>query len=432
MNLHTQLDLNDKDDSIRKIRELLQRDRTKIQEEVVKFNFDIRAISTESFLDDMNNLNYNHEDYITIIGNRTIVNINKAWNEKDKDKDIQLKYVKKDDRRSSKTTFTSATTFLMSHASESRRCLAYFDTDTKKIPNWSQICLNLKNLSSSSGYTSNDVKQSLLTFIREFGLDQSLYESLDIDEIAVQLIKSVKPVDKLQLLWSSLRNIERPVGTPLQLCLSQCESYINKIYDENKFRNREREKIFALISYVNPQIAKDISKDMKLRREANEEVSYAYYRSIALRLEQSPEHFPTKLLKYGSNRTMGEYEIQKELWNTTDIKLNNVIFERNRNNKEDEEEEELNYAKYNSLVSHSVNNPKPITPLKEEIRKEELGKIWVDRGEGDVHVYININNRYFYVRFNKCPPEFQYHLLKSMQQGKISKDLALVWEANVI
>ena len=134
LNSHTQLDLNNRDDSIKKIRELLQRDLIKIQEEEVKFDFDIRAISTESFLEDMNNLNLNHEDYITIIGNRTLANINKAWNEKDKNSDIQIKYVKKDDRRISKTTFTLATTFLMSHASESRRCLAYFRYRDKKDP----------------------------------------------------------------------------------------------------------------------------------------------------------------------------------------------------------------------------------------------------------------------------------------------------------
>ena len=85
--------------------------------------------------------------------------------------------------------------------------------------------------------------------------------------------------------------------------------------------------------------------------------------------------------------------------------MNNIIFERNHA-KEDKEEEEVNYAKYNSLVSHSVINPKPIVPCKEEQVREDLGKIWVDKGEGDVHIFININNKYFYVRFNKCPPEF--------------------------
>ena len=432
LNSHTQLDLSNRDDSIKKIRDLLQKDRIKQQEETVNFDFDIRSISTESFLEEINNLNLNYEDFITVIGNRTLVNINKDWNEKDRNSDIQTKYVRKDDKRTPKLTFTLATTFLMSHASESRRCLAYFDTETKKIPNWSQICLNLKNLASSSGYTRNDVKQSLLTFIREHNHDQSLYESLDIDEIAVQLIKSVKPVDRLQLLWSSLRNITRDIGTPLQLCLSQCESYINKIYDEpHKFKSREREKLYGLISFIAPQIAKDISKDMKLRREANEEVSYEYYKRIALRLEQSQEHIPKQILKYGSAKSNMEEILN---WNTSNVKLNNIIFEQNGKEEilNDEDEEELNYVKYISLGTHVTSKPEPIIPFKEEERKEDLGKIWVDRGEGDVHVYININSRYFYVRFNKCPPEFQYHLLKGLQLGKISKELTLVWEANVI
>ena len=432
LNSHTQLDLSNRDDSIKKIRDLLQKDRIKQQEETVNFDFDIRSISTESFLEEINNLNLNYEDFITVIGNRTLVNINKDWNEKDRNSDIQTKYVRKDDKRTPKLTFTLATTFLMSHASESRRCLAYFDTETKKIPNWSQICLNLKNLASSSGYTRNDVKQSLLTFIREHNHDQSLYESLDIDEIAVQLIKSVKPVDRLQLLWSSLRNITRDIGTPLQLCLSQCESYINKIYDEpHKFKSREREKLYGLISFIAPQIAKDISKDMKLRREANEEVSYEYYKRIALRLEQSQEHIPKQILKYGSAKSNMEEILN---WNTSNVKLNNIIFEQNGKEEilNDEDEEELNYVKYISLGTHVTSKPEPIIPFKEEERKEDLGKIWVDRGEGDVHVYININNKYFYVRFNKCPSAFKYHLLKGLQQGKISKELILVWEANVI
>ena len=286
-------------------------------------------------------------------------------------------------------------------------------------------------MANSSGYTAADVRQSLLTFIREFGLDQSLYESLDIDAIAVQLIKSVKPVDKLQLLWASLRAIGQPVGTPLQLCLSQCESYINKIYCEpHKFKARENQKLYALISLVNQNIAKDIAKDMKLRRESNEDACYSYYRSIALRLEQSPENVPKSVLKYGStHKLMGEGNL--ELWNTTDVKLNNIIFDRNNTEGKDEEEE-VNYAKYNSLVNNTIFSPKPIRPFREEMAKDDLGKIWVDRGEDDVHIYININNKYYFMVINRCPPELQYHLLKDMQTGNFLKDLALIWEANVI
>ena len=69
---------------------------------------------------------------------------------------------------------------------------------------------------------------------------------------------------------------------------------------------------------INPSIAKDISKDMKLRRESNEDVSYSYYRSISLRLKQSPEYVPKAVLKYGSIiKSMGEGNLK--LWNTTDV-----------------------------------------------------------------------------------------------------------------
>ena len=82
---------------------------------------------------------------------------------------------------------------------------------------------------------------------------------------------------------------------------------------------------------------------------------------------------------------MGEGNL--ELWNTTDIKLNNIIFERN-NTEGTEEEEEVNYAKYNSLVNNTMFSPKPIRPLREEMVNDDLGKIWADRGEDDVHVLL--------------------------------------------
>ena len=129
-------------------------------------------------------------------------------------------------------------------------------------------------MAHSSGYTDADVKQSLLSFLREFSLDQSLYESLEIYDIAIQLIKSVKPIDKLALLWQSLRNIERPVGSPLQLVLASCESYINKLFpDQHKLCQRENQKLLALCSFVSEKIGSDINKDIKLRCESNEDIS---------------------------------------------------------------------------------------------------------------------------------------------------------------
>ena len=81
-------------------------------------------------MDETNVLGLNHDDFTTVISKCTIVNVSKTWNEKDKEhKEANLaeKYVRKDNEISLKITFTLATTFLKSHASESRRCLAYFD-----------------------------------------------------------------------------------------------------------------------------------------------------------------------------------------------------------------------------------------------------------------------------------------------------------------
>ena len=127
----------------------------------------------------MNRLGLTYTDYTMTIGNRTIVNINSDWNKinkEDKITNIQLKYVRNDEKIKPKTAFSLATTFLQSHASESRRCIAFLDLESRKFPNWQAICINLRSLAHSSGFTNADKKQSLLTFIREIKLDQSLYE----------------------------------------------------------------------------------------------------------------------------------------------------------------------------------------------------------------------------------------------------------------
>ena len=368
---HTSLDLSNKEESIRKIKNLLMKDSQEIEDNIINFSFEIRAVATEQLIDDMNRLGLTYTDYTMTIGNRTIVNIDSNWNKMNKDDKItnmQLKYVRNDEKIKPKTAFSLATTFLQSHASESRRCIAFLDPESRKFPNWQAICINLRSLAHSSGYTESDVKQSLLSFIREFNLDQSLYESLEIDDIAVQLIKSVKPVDKLALLWQSLRNIERPVGSPLQLVLASCESYINKLFPEqNKLRQRENQKLLALCSFVSEKIGSDITKDIKLRRESNEDISYEYYRSVALRLEQLPENVPNKILKYGKNNkniTDGTLE----LWNT---QMNNISLESKNNEEIRDEEKDSNYMKFNGqgAIPRSRREQFENKPIRNNTRK---------------------------------------------------------------
>ena len=62
---------------------------------------------------------------------------------------------------------------------------------------------------------------------------------MTIDEIANSLIKSVKPIYKSSILWNALRSLERQINTPLQLVLAEAESYIRKLFlDEKQKRIR--------------------------------------------------------------------------------------------------------------------------------------------------------------------------------------------------
>ena len=83
--LHTSLDLSNKEESIRKIRYLLMKDSQEIEDNIIQFSFEIRAVANETFIDDMNRLGLTYTDYTMTIGNRTIVNINSDWNKMSKE-----------------------------------------------------------------------------------------------------------------------------------------------------------------------------------------------------------------------------------------------------------------------------------------------------------------------------------------------------------
>ena len=147
----------------------------------------------------------------------------------------------------------------------------------KNIINWEAVCNNIKALALSLGYSKNDIKQSLLSTIRLTNMNKTLYQDLECDDIACELIRSVRPVDKQQILWSSLRNLERPVGTPLQQILAAADGLINKIFNKpGQQRQKTNLELQALCSFTTETLAKEISDDIKLRREAGQEVNFLY------------------------------------------------------------------------------------------------------------------------------------------------------------
>jgi len=100
---------------------------------------------------------------------------------------------------------------------------------------------------------------------------------MTIDEIANSLIKSVKPIYKSSILWNALRSLERQINTPLQLVLAEAESYIRKLFpDEKQKRIRENYYFIALTSFVNDSLSTEISDEIKRKKELNEYYCYDY------------------------------------------------------------------------------------------------------------------------------------------------------------
>ena len=78
------------------------------------------------------------------------------------------KYVKVADTRTEKQCFTVSNSYTYGIKTEIKRCLSYLDTK-KKIFNWEQIMLDLKNLAKSS------------SLLRLGSLNQDLYTDLSIN-----------------------------------------------------------------------------------------------------------------------------------------------------------------------------------------------------------------------------------------------------------
>ena len=448
---HLALNVEDRSGSIKKIVEYLKRENTRDTEKELVFTFDCRCIATEQFLEEISCQEGDISDYTLTLGHKTLVYVAKTWYEGNTELrklNMGFKYVKKSEKLKEKIIYSLSQTYIPSTISEQRRILSYLDAN-KTIVNWEAVVVNLKSLAVSSGYSPEDIKQSLLSCVRLTNLNESLYEDLTEDEIAQELIRSVRPIDKMAVLWSSLRNLERPPDQPLQQILATADGLISKIFPKpGERRQKTNLEIQALCSFTSDQLSKEIADDIKVRREAGQEVNFNYYRQHALRLE-SMGNCPTTALKFGRNHR-NSADNRVELWNSQDSAprqystLNSVVTRPSDTAKGSLEEEE----EYLDMIRHRRGLEKnrklgiggrltldvsDIPSMTETSSSEDetidLGTIFADRGEGPfMTVYIKRPPRgYFKCNLSECDEVFQIHLLKSMLAGRATQELNLSW-----
>ena len=440
---HSQLnlDINNIKESIETIAAKLEKGQNDLSESEIKFTFECRSLDMRTFMDEMSKLELSHEEYVTTIGARAMVTLSATWvngSAEYRTQNLPLKYVPKTNKIIEKLTFSLSTQFLQSQNSETSRCLAFYGDSANKIHAWPLICANLKNLAIASGYTEMDIRSSLLYFVRHAGLDQTLYDDMLIDDIASALIKSVKPVDRLSVLWTSLKSLERPLNTPLQLVLSTAESYINKIFaDPKKFKQRENQNIQALCAFIDGKISKEIKKSIKKRREHNLEISYKYYKELCLKLELDNSLMPKTVLKYNS-RLFSETPLELFNIKASDESFMNIQTNLTSTSHENEEEEIL--AINNILRSEEHLVPQilsmpgsttfPITPPN-LVTPPSLGSIWCDSEDDDLIIFLKLDSRKYYTcQYAQCPLKFKINLLRSLFRGSLTSELLLCWSEN--
>ena len=273
-------------------------------DKVTEFKFNIKTFSLESVLEDLNKFNLLVNEYIESFGNNNIIYISKTWETgtaEYKRDNLNTKYVKISDTSTPRQGYTIANSFSFGIQGQIQKLISYLDND-KKVINWESVMNELKVLSKCSGYTCDDVKIGLMGLLRLGNLNQDLYEDMTIDEIANSLIRSVKPIYKSSILWNTLRSLERQINTPLQLVLAEAESYIRKLFpDEKQKRIRENYYFIALTSFVNDSLSTEISNEIKRKKELNEYYNYDTYKENCIKLEMNESSIPTKILKYGRN-----------------------------------------------------------------------------------------------------------------------------------
>ena len=400
------------------------------QDAVSKFDFEVKTLSMESILDDLNKHDLIAREYIESFGTSNLIYLNKAWingTAEFKKENMAVKYVKIVDTSTQRQGFAMANSFSFGIQSEIKKCISYLDSETK-IVNWEQSCIELKSLSKSSGYTENDVRLALMGFLRLGNLNQDLYTDMTINEIAQSLINSVRPIHKQTILWGSLRALERVVKTPLQLILAEAESYIRKLFpDERQKKIRENYFFIALTSFTNDKISLEVSTEIKRKKELGEYYSYDSYKDMCLKLEMTESNIPTDILKYGRNIKKQNSMHEETLLNTS---LNNLKSKPHvtDNESSDEEIDFLNFNIHNKKRNTIFTAQKKIDLSTSD--KPSLGTCFGDRSEDDITVYLKFASEYYSVPLKICDVRMQLALLGAMKQGRIHGTVDLLWKDN--
>ena len=178
---HLNLDLEDTKGSIHKICDYLKKETVAWSTPEEIFSFNCKTISVEEFTEELEELQEDIADYTLSIGNKTMFYVNTAWHEgtaQFKKSNLNQKYVPRSDKATKKVTYFLAQSYIPSTNSEQKRILSYLDVE-KNIINWEAVCNNLKALALSSGYSKNDIKQSLLSTIRLTNMNETLYQDLE-------------------------------------------------------------------------------------------------------------------------------------------------------------------------------------------------------------------------------------------------------------
>ena len=420
-------------DATSKLNKIKNRLFTEKIEKEKKFDFEIKTLALQSFLDDINGLNLNISDYLMSFGNSNVCYINKVWlngSSEFKKENLNLKYVKIGDRSIERVGFTVANSFTYGIQMELKKCISYLDSD-KKILHWENIISDLKSLSKSSGYTEGDVRLALMGFLRLGGLNQDLYSDMNINEIAQSLIDSVKPIHKTAILWNALRKLTRQVNTPLQLILAEAESYIRKIFPEpRQTKTRENYYFIALTSFINDRLSLEVVNEIKRKKELNMDYSYDHYKDMLIRLEQNESNIPTVILKYGRNSKHKNTIQEETLLNTA---LNNATSTVSIDYvSEDEDEFLLSGACYNRRQPTFSNN-KLLHSLEQETLRQDiqtLGTCFGDRSEDDITTFIKFNNSFYAVPLKNCHVNMQLALIQAMKSGRTNQNITLSWDEN--